>query len=155
MPASGMSTLGVQLAMWLSMGFIDTDMHDQARIRVSMQDFQHANGMEAYQTLECETVNSLVCANCVIATGGSAVYCNESMKHLQGLAKIIFLDLPVAEVEQRIGGMAERGVVIQPDMTLDDLHAERHPLYLNYADGVVNCSGKTPNELLAEIRALV
>ena len=155
MPASGKSTVGVQLAKWLSMGFIDTDLLVQARAGMSMQAFQDANGMEAYRTLECETVGSLVCENCVIATGGSAVYCDGAMQPLQGMAKIIFLDLPAAEVQQRIGGIAERGVVIQPGMTLDDLHAERHPLYLKYADVVIDCSGKSQDALLNEIRALM
>jgi len=154
MPASGKSTVGVQLAKWLSMGFIDTDLLVQARAEDSMQAFQDANGMDAYQTLECETVKSLVCENCVIATGGSAVYCDGAMVHLKSMAKIIFLDLPVVEVEQRIGGIAERGVVIQPGMTLADLHAERHPLYLKYADETIECSGKASNELLAEIQEL-
>ena len=154
MPASGKSTLGVQLAKWRSMGFIDTDLLVQARAGISMQVFQDANGMDAYQTLECDTIKSLVCENCVIATGGSAVYCDGAMKYLQSMAKTIFLDLPVDDVEQRIGGIAERGVVIQPGMTLDDLHAERHPLYLKYADVVIDCAGKPQNELLAEIREL-
>jgi len=155
MPTSGKSTVGVQLAKWLSMGFIDTDLLVQARAGIAMQAFQDANGMDAYQTLECETVKSLVCENCVVATGGSAVYCESAMKHLQSMAKIIFLDLPVAEVGLRIGGIAERGVVIQPGMTLEDLHAERHPLYLKYADVVIDCFGKPQDELLAEIRALM
>lgn len=154
MPASGKSTLGVQLAKWLSMGFIDTDLLVQARAGISMQAFQDANGMDAYQALECDTIKSLVCENCVIATGGSAVYCDGAMKYLQSMAKTIFLDLPVDDVEQRIGGIAERGVVIQPGMTLDDLHAERQPLYLKYADVVIDCSGKTSGQLLAEIREL-
>ncbi len=155
MPASGKSTVGVQLAKWLSMGFIDTDLLVQARVGESMQTFQDANGMEAYQTLECETVKSVVCENCVIATGGSAVYCDAAMKHLQSLAKIIFLDVPVLEIKTRIGDTSERGVVIQPGMTLDDLYAERHPLYLNYADIIINCSGKSEDRLLKEIRALI
>ncbi|MBT3401543.1 MAG: shikimate kinase, partial [Rhodospirillaceae bacterium] len=79
MPASGKSTLGVQLAKWLSMGFIDTDLLVQARAGESMQAFQDANGMDAYRKLECDTVGSLVCENCVVATGGSAVYCAGAM----------------------------------------------------------------------------
>lgn len=154
MPASGKSTLGVQLAKWLSMGFIDTDLLVQARAGVSMQAFQDANGMDAYQTLECETVQSLVCDNCVIATGGSAVYCDSAMKHLQSLAEIIFLDVPIDEIKRRIGDTSQRGVVMKPGMTLDDLNAARRPLYLKYADVVVECSGKSSNELLTEIRAL-
>ena len=154
MPASGKSTVGVQLAKWLSMGFIDTDLLVQARAGTSMQAFQDTNGMEAYRALECDTVGSLVCENCVIATGGSAVYCGSAMDHLQGMAKIIFLDVPVREIKQRIGGIAERGVVIKPGMTLEDLHTERRPLYMKYADEVIDCSGKTSDRVLAGIRAL-
>jgi shikimate kinase len=152
MPASGKSTVGVQLAKWKSMGFIDTDLLVQARADESMQAFQDTNGMEAYRTLECNTVGSLVCENCVIATGGSAVYCDGAMQHLKKIATIIFLDVPVEEIKQRIGSITERGVVISPGMTLDDLHAERRPLYLKYADVVIDCSGKPQDELLMEIR---
>ena len=154
MPACGKSTVGVQLAKWLSMGFIDTDLLVQARAGTSMQAFQDANGMNAYQTLECETVKSVVCENCVIATGGSAVYCEGAMNHLKNIAKIIFLDVPVGEIKQRIGDTSQRGVVIKPGMTLDDLYADRRPLYMKYADTVIDCAGKNQNDLLTEIRGL-
>ena len=152
MPASGKSTLGVQLAKWLSMGFVDTDLLVQARAGMSMQAFQDANGMEAYRLLECEVVGTLVCENCVVATGGSAVYCSDAMAHLRSMAKVVFLDLPVDEVRGRIGDVSERGVVIRPGMSLEDLYAERRPLYLEYADVVINCSGRLPEQLLREIR---
>jgi shikimate kinase len=155
MPASGKSTLGVQLAKWLSMGFMDTDLLVQARAGISMQAFQDANGMDAYQTLECDTVKSVVCENCVIATGGSAIYCDGAMSHLKGLAKIVFLDVPLDEIQRRIGDTSERGVVIKPGMTLDDLYEARRPLYLKHADEVICCSGKSPDELVAEIRRLI
>lgn len=154
MPASGKSTLGVQLAKWLSMGFMDTDLLVQARVGVSMQAYQDANGMEAYQTLECETVKSVVCENCVIATGGSAVYCNGAMQHLKTIAKIIFLDVPMDEIKRRIGDTSHRGVIIKPGMNLDDLYEERRPLYLNYADVVLDCTGKSLDQTLAEIRSI-
>lgn len=154
MPASGKSTLGVQLAKWLSKGFMDTDLLVQARAGESMQVFQDANGMKAYQTLECDTVKSVVCQNCVIATGGSAVYCDAAMHHLKSIARIIFLDVPLDEIKRRIGDYSERGVVIQDGMTLDDLYAERRPLYLKHADRVIQCLEKTPDEVLDEIRSL-
>jgi shikimate kinase len=153
MPACGKSTIGVQLAKWLSMGFIDTDLLVQARAGGSMQAFQDANGMDAYQTLECDTVKSVICENCVIATGGSAVYCDGAMNHLKNIAKIIFLDVPVEEIKQRIGDTSQRGVVINPDMTLDDLYAERLPLYMKYAERVIDCAGKAQDELIREVRA--
>lgn len=153
MPASGKSTVGVQLAKWLSMGFIDTDLLVQARAGESMQTFQERKGLDAYQTLECETVQSVVCENCVIATGGSAVYCGAAMEHLKSIARIIFLDVPIEEIKRRIGDYSGRGVVIKPGMTLDDLYAERRPLYLKYADVVIDCEGKTQDEILSGIRS--
>ena len=152
MPASGKSTLGVQLAKWLSMGFLDTDLLVQARAGISMQAFQDKNGMAAYQTLECETVQSVVCENCVIAPGGSAIYCEDAMQHLKNRARIIFLDVPLDEIKHRIGDISQRGVVIQPGMTLDDLYQERRPLYLKQADTVIDCAGKSSAALVAEIR---
>ncbi len=154
MPASGKSTLGVQLAKWLSKGFIDTDLLVQARAGESMQSFQNRDGLERYQELECSTVQSVVCENCVIATGGSAVYCDGAMRHLKSMATVVFLDVPLHEIIRRIGDFSARGVVIKPGMTLADLYEERRPLYLKYADHVIACSGKTQDELLHEIRSL-
>ncbi|WP_372797479.1 shikimate kinase [Pontiella sp.] len=154
MPASGKSTLGVQLAKWLSKGFIDTDLLVQARAGESMQSFQNRDGLERYQELECSTVQSVVCENCVIATGGSAVYCDGAMRHLKSMATVVFLDVPLHEIIRRIGDFSARGVVIKPGMTLADLYEERRPLYLKHADHVIACSGKTQDELLNEIRSL-
>ena len=153
MPASGKSTIGVQLAKWLSKGFIDTDLLLQARAGRSMQAYQDANGMEAYRTFEAETARSVVCENCVIATGGSVVYYADAMQHLKSIAHVVFLDVPLAEVLLRIGDTSERGVVMRPGMTLADLYAERRPLYLEYADEVIDCSGKSQDVILNEIRA--
>lgn len=155
MPACGKSTIGVQLAKWLSMGFIDTDLLVQARAGESMQAFQDQHGMDAYQTLECDTVQSVVCDNCVIATGGSAVYCDAAMKHLQSIARIVFLDVPLPDIKKRIGDISRRGVVIKPGMTFDDLYEERHPLYIQYAELVVDCSGRPQDEILSDIRSLM
>lgn len=154
MPACGKSTLGVQLAKWLSMGFMDTDLLVQARIGESMQEFQDENGLNAYQEMECDTVRSVVCENCVIATGGSAIYCDAAMEHLRKIARIIFLDVPLDKIKTRIGDFSGRGVIIRPGMSLDDLYEERRPLYLKYADVKIECADKTPNDLLAEIRGL-
>ncbi|MEI6892116.1 MAG: shikimate kinase [Pontiella sp.] len=152
MPGSGKSTLGVQLAKWLSKGFMDTDLLVQARAGEPMQSFQDRAGIEAYQMLECDTVKSVVCENCVIATGGSAVYCEAAMEHLKSIAIIIFLDVPLDEIQRRIGDYSARGVVIQDGMTFDDLYQERRPLYLQHADHTIQCREKTPDDLLTEIR---
>ena len=110
--------------------------------------------MDAYRTLECETARSLICENCVIATGGSVIYYEVAMRHLQSIARIMFLDVPVDEIRQRIGDTSRRGVVIRPGMTLEDLFKERRPLYRQYAERIIDCSGRTQNEILKELIAL-
>jgi shikimate kinase len=148
MPACGKSTLGVQLAKWLSMGFLDTDLLVQARAGCSMQAYQDEFGMEAYRRLEAETARSVVCDHCVVATGGSVVYSESAMLHLRSLATVVFLDVPFDEIARRIGDISRRGVVIRPGMTLGDLFNERRPLYLRHADHVVDCAGKTQDAIL-------
>lgn len=155
MPACGKSTLGVQLAKWLSKEFIDTDLRVQARAGCSMQAFQNRHGLESYQRLECKVVGSLTFENCVIATGGSVVYCAKAMHDLRERAQVVFLDVPLDEIKNRIGDISERGVVIRPGMALDDLYAERRPMYRSYADLIIHCTCKTPVDLLEEIRARI
>ena len=71
------------------------------------------------------------------------------------MARVIFLDVPIQEISLRIGDWSQRGVVIRPGMTLDDLLEERRPLYLKYADDAIDCAGKSHDELLFEIRELM
>lgn len=151
MPASGKSTLGVLLAKALSMGFVDTDLLIQAHEGQRLHEIQQRIGMDAFQTLECDTVAALDCQNAIIAPGGSAVYCNRAMGHLRALGKIVYLNVPLAEIERRIGDLAERGVVMPPGMSLADLYRERAPLYQKHADHTIDCAGKSHEQLIAEI----
>lgn len=147
MPASGKSTIGVLVAKALSMAFIDTDLLIQAREGSRLQTLQEREGMEAFQALECQTISGLACERSVIATGGSAVYCDRSMRHLRFLGSVIFLDVSFGEIERRIGNLSARGVVRKPGMTLRDLYDERLPLYQKYADLRVICAQKTQQQL--------
>ncbi len=151
MPSSGKSTLGVLLAKSLSMSFLDTDLLIQAGEGRRLQEIQNSIGMEAFRRLEDSVIEKVDCANTVIATGGSAVYCTGAMEHLKSIGQIVFLNLPLSEIETRIGDPAARGVVMGEGMTLKDLYDERLPLYKKYAEITVSCSGRSHDELLHEL----
>ena len=153
MPASGKSTVGVQLAKWLSMGFIDTDLLVQARAGESMQAYQDANGMEAYRTLECDTVGSLVCENCVIATGGSAVYSDLAMKSLKAGGITIFIETGLKVLGARITNYETRGIAKNPNQSFNDLFRERTLLYRQYADITVQSDNLTQDQVAENIMA--
>ncbi len=155
MPSSGKSTLGVLLAKALSMSFMDTDLLIQAEAGERLQKIQNRIGMDAFRRLEGSVIEKVECENTVIATGGSAVYCAGAMEHLMSIGKIVFLDLPLNEIETRIGDPAARGVVMGDGMTLSDLYAERLPLYRKYGELTLSCSKKNHNELLDELIGLI
>ena len=154
MPASGKSTLGVLLAKRLAKSFLDTDLVIQERAEMSLEALQESKGMAAFSTFECKILQSLDCRNTVISTGGSAVYSEAGMEHLQDIGRVLFLDVPLSIIKTRIGDLCERGVVMQGSASLDELFIERRKLYLKYASTVIDCADHLPHQLLAEISIL-
>ena len=82
-------------------------------------------------------------ADFIIATGGSAVYSDEAMKHLSSIGTVVYLQVSYEELENRLGGLHERGVVMKNGigMSLADLYEERVPLYEKYADLTIDING--------------
>ena len=151
MPGAGKSTLGVLLAKALSRPFLDTDIEIQTREHKPLQGIIRDRGMASFKTLEENYILSLACRGHVIATGGSAVYSDRAMRHLQKDGFLLFLDLSLPLLTRRIQDMDARGVVHAPGQALDDLYRERKPLYERYADLRLSCDGKGHEELVREI----
>lgn len=141
MPGAGKSTLGVVLAKRLGLGFVDTDLLIQMRSGRLLQEVIDKDGLAAFRSLEEQTLSEFDVCNAVIATGGSAVYSEAAMQHLADIGTIIFLDVPLAELEVRLLDMQTRGLVIDPGATLADLYAERRPLYRRWADLTIATHG--------------
>jgi shikimate kinase len=64
---------------------------------------------------------------------------------------VIFLDVPLAELKQRITNFASRGIARRPDQSFDDLFEERCSLYQQYADIRVDCSNLKAHEVLEKV----
>ena len=60
--------------------------------------------------------------NCVIATGGSAVYSANAMTHLASFATVIYLEVPEQRLLERIGNFSSRGIAKRPDQSFSDLY---------------------------------
>lgn len=151
MPGAGKSTLGLLLAKQLAKDFVDTDLLIQLDQRKTLQDILREHGHLALREIEEKILLEVHYPNHVIATGGSAVYSEPAMQHLKQFGPIIFLDLAIEELERRFSDMNARGVARAPDQTFADVFAERRPLYLRYADIVIDCNGKTMEQLIDEI----
>ena len=61
------------------------------------------------------------------------------MEHLKTLGRVVYIKVPLAEIKRRIGDFSTRGIVIKNGNSIEDLFAERVPLYEKYADITVEC----------------
>lgn len=143
MPGAGKSTLGVVLAKILGYEFIDADLLIQSKLDKTLQKIIDACGPDGFIEVENEVLCTLSAKRAVIATGGSAVYSDEAMEHLRSIGTVVYLRVSYEELESRLGGLHERGVVIKNGMgmSLHDLYEERRPLYEKYADVTIDIDG--------------
>lgn len=143
MPGAGKSTLGVVLAKILGYEFIDADLLIQSKLDKTLQKIIDAFGPEGFIEVENEVLCTLSAKRSIIATGGSAVYSEEAMSHLSSIGTIVYLKVSYEELEARLGGLHERGVVMKNGMgmSLRDLYEERLPLYEKYADVTIPIDG--------------
>lgn len=143
MPGAGKSTLGVVLAKILGYEFIDADLLIQGKLDKMLQKIIDACGPDGFIEVENEVLCALSTSHAIIATGGSAVYSDEAMKHLSSIGTVVYLQVSYEELENRLGGLHERGVVMKNGigMSLADLYEERVPLYEKYADLTIDING--------------
>ena len=151
MPGCGKSTIGVLLAKSLGYNFIDTDIIIQNRENRFLQDIINSDGIDRFLDSEQEAILSLKCKNHIIATGGSVVLREKSMMHLKNLGAIVYIDVDLEELIQRITNITTRGIVIEHGQTLADVYLIRTPLYKKYADVTVYSCKKSLEETVSDI----
>lgn len=151
MPGAGKSTVGVVLAKNMGMAFIDADLLIQEQEGKRLHEIIEERGYDGFIEIEGRVNLSLHPRAAVIATGGSAVYCNEAMEYLNSIAAICYLKLPYEGIRERLGNLEERGVVLREGQTLWSLYDERAPLYEKYANLTVECENKNIREIVTEL----
>ncbi len=100
----------------------------------SLRELIEQRGMAGFCRVEQEYIACLDIKNAVIATGGSAVYYESAMNALKAGGLIVYLHLPLADLQSRLGDLNARGVVLEPDQDLKNLYAKRIPLHQRWAD---------------------
>lgn len=151
MPAAGKSTLGRHLALRLGWAFVDTDLLMEAWWGASLQQIRDHLGLTAFLRAEAEQILRVHLNQCVIATGGSVVYSEAAMAHLQILGRIVCLASSYENIARRLTNPLSRGLAIGHGQTLKDLYEERAPLYARYAQVTVDTDGATPEGICEAI----
>lgn len=153
MPGAGKSTVGVVLAKMLGYQFMDSDLLIQTKENRRLSEIIEQEGIEGFIQIE-NKINSEIEADChVIATGGSVVYGQEAMEHLQTIGTVVYLNISCEELKSRLGDLTCRGVVIRKGQGLNALYEERCPLYEKYAHITIDCEGQSIENLAQKIKS--
>ena len=152
MPGAGKSTIGVVLAKVLGYQFIDSDLLIQKQEGRRLSEIIEQEGYTGFMDIENRVNAAIDVDDTVIATGGSVVYCEDAMKHLKSVGKVVYLKLSFESLTKRLGNLKGRGVLLKEGQTLRDLYEERTPLYEKYADIVIDEEGK---DLEASLHAVL
>ena len=119
---SGKSTIGAALSKQLNFSFIDIDERIEQNEGTSITEIFTQKGEGRFRELERETVLELdLSSPSVLALGGGAWIQDEIRGFLSPIAKIIYLDVDVASILQRLENNNSRPL-------LDDLGKRKEVL---------------------------
>ncbi|MEN8189441.1 MAG: shikimate kinase [Thermodesulfobacteriota bacterium] len=151
MAGAGKSTVGLSLARCLGRPFVDTDDLISSSRGSTLQETIDREGVETFRRYEEQVLLEVSLRDHVIATGGSVIYSERGMAHLRSCGTVVYLDLPLEVLQARVDNVDGRGLVRSPEQSFAELFEERQPLYGQWADLTIDCSGKSVDEISHEI----
>ena len=153
MPGAGKSTVGRALAKQLGYVFRDTDDDLVSKAGMSLQEIMDSKGEGFFRALEQSVLLELSATHSVIATGGSVVYSQRGMEHLQNLGTLVYLDVPLQILKERVARDRPRGITRGPNQSYEDVYALRTPIYEQWAAITLECeqASESPSQIADRI----
>ena len=136
MAAAGKTTIGKLLSSKLSFQFIDSDKIIE-NLYGNTQQIINLQGNERFKAIEEEVLLSIEFDNTILSTGGSAIFSLPAMEYLKESSEIIYLDVPLEIISNRIGNFCGRGFIKNSKQSFRDAYDERESLYRKYANHIV------------------
>ena len=144
------------MAKTLGLGFTDTDLIIQLQNKNTLQRLIDINGLDKFKEYENSALLSVSDeSDTVVATGGSAIFCEKGMRHLKRNGVCVYLDLPLYDIQSRLSNIKTRGIACRRGEGLEEIFKEREPLYNKYADIKINCADKTCEQIVEKIAGSV
>lgn len=151
---AGKTTIGKLLAKHLGKTFYDTDHEIEKRTGVKIPVIFELEGEAGFRKREKAVIQDLTMLNnVVIATGGGAVLADENRRLLQENGTVIYLRGTVNDLWQRTRNDKHRPLLQNVDIRakLEQLYAERNPLYMQTATMVVDTGNQPVASILNKI----
>lgn len=154
MPGAGKTTVGRQLARRMQRTFIDADHEIEARTGVRIPLIFDIEGEQGFRDREAKVIAELAAGSSqVVATGGGAVLRPENRAALRRGGTVIYLRAAPALLFQRTRLDPNRPLlqVADPMNKIEELYAQRDPLYREVADLVINSLGGSISHLVKQV----
>ena len=135
MPGSGKTTIGKLIAQRLGRPFYDADAEIEKISGKTIPEIFASEGEGAFRAKETEILSELgKKSGAIIATGGGCITREENYAHLHQNAVIVF-------IQRNISLLARDGRPLSQNADLSEMYERRLPLYLRFADEVVENDG--------------
>jgi shikimate kinase len=152
MMGAGKTTVGRLLARRLKRSFYDIDEEIERRCGVRIPVIFDIEGEAGFRARESQMIDE-ICAveNAVIATGGGAVLSESNRRAIAGCGVVVYLHARPPQLWQRVRHDRNRPLLAtaDPQKKLEELYAQRDPLYREVADLIID-TGKQSVQALAK-----
>ena len=155
-PGAGKTTIGSAVAELLGVPFADSDAIIEERAGKPIPEIFFDDGEDAFRALERSAIaDALSGFNGILALGGGAIL-NEATRALLADQTVVYLSVELSDAVKRVGLGAGRPLLaVNPRATLKYLLDQRRPLYAEVATYTVATDGREPEEIAAEVAALL
>jgi shikimate kinase len=154
MMGAGKSTIGRLLASQLQFEFVDADRELEARSGVPIPTIFEIEGEGGFRKREAALLDELTQRpRIVLATGGGAILDPGTRDLLKQRGLVIYLRASIDEILRRTRHDRSRPLLqtADPRTRIDELLAQREPLYAATADLVFQSAVSNPRRLVARL----
>jgi shikimate kinase len=153
---SGKTTIGRALARHRHVPFFDSDHEIEACCGVSIPTIFEIEGEAGFRRRESGKIEALTRRQgIVLATGGGAILDPANREHLKTRGTVVYLRCHPSELYQRTRHDRNRPLLRTEDPfgKLQELYAQRHPLYMETADIVLDTGRQSVHSLVRKLES--
>jgi 3-phosphoshikimate 1-carboxyvinyltransferase len=160
MRGSGKSVVAEKLALKLdSMELLDLDSIMSDRLGMSTADVVAKRGWDYFRDQESAIAKDVsLYSNKLISTGGGIVLRPQNVAALKQNGRLVLLKASSAVLLDRLDGAADRPRLTEEKTLAAEIEtvlSERQKLYESAADAIIDTDGKTPDQVVECIMALI